>query len=354
MTGTTIDVCGRDPPRPNASPFVIGRSSDERFELIDMTDRRGMVFQIAIDHERNSFEECLAQERPDSGVTHVCELVLMDRGVLIDVGAHIGTVSIPLAKAGNSVFAFEMASENVEKLEAGRQANGLSNLFIEEIALSDHRGAQGYVGEGPWCSIVGSVQRKVSFCDTLDAFVTKWGLFDEAINELLIKIDVEGHELSVVTGAQNTIERLRPLVLYESILGLAAEQSKATAALFREKDYQLFCVFEAVVAPMEDGFQEPFLANILAIPTERVSHILPRIQSGMELRNLTPAERLDHLKLAAFSEEVVDHPIHAIEVLRHWSRFYPELYEIANEIRTGLSNHTFDEIRSAAMANLSA
>jgi len=327
-------------------------SGDEKLQLIDMTDRRGMNFRLAIDYKRNSFEECLARERPDSGVTHVCELVLMDHGLLIDVGAHIGTVSIPLAKAGNTVVAFEMVSENIEKLEVGRQANSLSNLQIEQIALSDSRGILSFVGEGPWSSIVDGVQQRTSVCDTLDGFAAERGLFNDAVGDVLIKIDVEGHELEVIRGALGTIERMRPSILYESILGLAAEKSKATAALLLERNYELYYVFEAVVTPMEAGFQEPFLANILAIPREQLSRMLPRLRSGMELRDLTPAERLEHIALAAFSTEIRDHPIHATEVLRHWSCSDPQMYEIARGIRTYLRGHPSEEISSAAMSNL--
>jgi hypothetical protein len=55
-------------------------------------------------------------------------------------------------------------------------------------------------------------------------------------SRVLIKIDAEGHEVSVLKGATETLRRLRPPVLFESWRGDGMER-RALLRIFREMRY---------------------------------------------------------------------------------------------------------------------
>lgn len=51
--------------------------------------------------------------------------------VLLDVGAYLGTLSLPAAASGASVIAVEAAPTNLEHLRASVRANGLRGTRVE-------------------------------------------------------------------------------------------------------------------------------------------------------------------------------------------------------------------------------
>src|SRR5262245_47046773 len=68
----------------------------------------------------------------------------VSRGMTIfDIGAHIGLMTVPLAKRAGcegNVFAFEPTPTTVEVLKKTVKLNGLSNVSIEPCAISDKKG----------------------------------------------------------------------------------------------------------------------------------------------------------------------------------------------------------------------
>src|SRR5947209_3295951 len=66
-----------------------------------------------------------------------------------------------------------------------------------------------------------------------------------------IKIDVEGHEHSVLQGAQRTIERCRPRVLIEAEERHAPGSVRRIQAFFRRFGYRGYFVFHRQLAPIE-------------------------------------------------------------------------------------------------------
>ena len=137
-------------------------------------------------------------------------------GNFVDVGANIGGWSIRAAKLFRQVFAFE-PDRNVSALLGATMP---SNVLVYPVALSDHSGmAQLAVPlvNGEEVTTRASLQtdanpgfseihREVALA-TLDSY----HLPDIAA----IKIDVEGHEASVLDGASETIARERPVLIVE-------------------------------------------------------------------------------------------------------------------------------------------
>jgi FkbM family methyltransferase len=129
---------------------------------------------------------------------------------VVDVGAHIGSITVPLAHAvgpSGRVYAFEPETKNHKVLCANVALNELQNVTVLRIALGD-RGGTVAMETSPR----GDGLAKVTPGDevplrTLDSF----GLTDVS----LIKIDVEGYGAHVLRGAEKTIHTSQPAIIIE-------------------------------------------------------------------------------------------------------------------------------------------
>ncbi len=134
----------------------------------------------------------------------------------VDVGGNHGVYSGRLAQLTNRVYCFEpnpeLAAELRDKLP--------KRVIIKECALSDHAGVaelripqhldSGYATIESANSLNGD-QARIVHC--------KIERLDDLIREPIgfIKIDVEGHELAVLKGAERILSRDRPDLLIESV-----------------------------------------------------------------------------------------------------------------------------------------
>lgn len=139
---------------------------------------------------------------------------------VIDVGAHIGLVSLPVLSVmapSGVLVAFEPATANRALLERHLSLNGFSGRVHVESALVGAKDCletqffemqkdtgMNTVVPGAMDGRYVSVVRQQT---TLDAYCTYHGLSPE-----VIKIDVEGAELAVLEGGRATIERCQPLI----------------------------------------------------------------------------------------------------------------------------------------------
>jgi FkbM family methyltransferase len=162
--------------------------------------------------------------------------------VVIEVGANIGLHTLALANATPSgrIYAFEPAGRTVGYLQDNVAANGVQNVTVIHSAVSAASGTiEFYVNrEFAAGSLVVEHASAVlrAHLDTrasadgpqpADPLTTPWGdletvpaiTVDEFAQNMerldVIKIDTEGHDMQVLRGAANTLDRLRPTVLME-------------------------------------------------------------------------------------------------------------------------------------------
>lgn len=138
-------------------------------------------------------------------------------GIIVDVGAMIGTHTVFLAKFAQytAIQAFEPCRENFRILELN--VDRFPNVHPHDVALSD--GPQRVVmGFNPTNMGHVAVLETTQFHDPVShgfiAGATDLDCFSFQ-NVSLIKIDVEGHEPQVLAGAAETIARCRPLIVME-------------------------------------------------------------------------------------------------------------------------------------------
>ena len=137
--------------------------------------------------------------------------------IVVEVGANIGCHTVPLAQhvtnAGR-VFAFEPQRIIYQMLCGNLAINTVWNVIAERVALGAASGILyvppvNYAESGNFGSVtMGSEGGEPVQMLTLDAYnFTRCDL---------IKIDVEGMELEVLRGAEQTIRRLRPVLYVEN------------------------------------------------------------------------------------------------------------------------------------------
>ena len=134
--------------------------------------------------------------------------------LFVDVGANMGAYSVSAAAAGARVIAFEPQAEPASRLEASLALNpDAEQLVLHRSALSDKAGQlQMYAVEDGTASGNTSLH---AFPDATPSEVVQVETLDGilATEQQLIralKVDVEGHELSVFKGALATLQRLSP------------------------------------------------------------------------------------------------------------------------------------------------
>lgn len=167
---------------------------------------------------------------------------------VVDVGANIGYMSsIAAVRAGStgSVIAFEphpivfgLLGENID---GWRDRPGVSPVDARQTALSDRTGSADLVQSELFCMNEGiaSFERQDGDSSSRADFTVGLERFEEQIegDVGLLKIDVEGHEPSVLRGATQALEhgRIRDLI-FEDHLEYPSESTKIVEAA----GYRLF------------------------------------------------------------------------------------------------------------------
>jgi FkbM family methyltransferase len=141
------------------------------------------------------------------------ETILKEPHTCLDVGANYGLYTYVLSKLGRRTIAFEPVAACADALEAyfGR------SIEIHRVALSSRTGrASIYVPHenGLANAERTRIDRNGPGTRKVEVDVKRLDDFD-LVNVSFIKIDVEGHELSVLDGAAGTLERNRPVLLVE-------------------------------------------------------------------------------------------------------------------------------------------
>jgi FkbM family methyltransferase len=163
-----------------------------------------------------------------------------------DVGANVGSWALFLAGLKppiEQIICFEPDQTNRKLLELNLERNAISRVRVMPIALSSESGSGTFMSD-PITGSTGSLEQGESFIGKYYgqqsvATTVTLKTVDELIAEGLaapdfLKIDVEGHEWSVLQGARQMLARHRPILMIE-VTAHAAE----IGALLAELNYVL-------------------------------------------------------------------------------------------------------------------
>ena len=162
------------------------------------------------------------------------ELVDQSRNA-IDIGAWYGPWSYWLARRCPQVWAFE---PNPACHRTLAQINS-SNFKLYDMALSDSAGqVELFVPKNFGPDAQATIERNVRLDNSTSLSIRTQRLDELALpNVGFIKIDVEGHELPVLSGAELTIKQSRPVVLIEIEQKFHKEPIDELFQYFLDMDY---------------------------------------------------------------------------------------------------------------------
>lgn len=144
--------------------------------------------------------------------TALIRSILSGSDVFVDVGANIGYYTCLARALGKRAIAVEPLEQNLSFLYRNLEANGWRDVEVLPVALGRKPGTAPLYGGGTGASLVegwsgtSSIWRRLAAISTLDIILgTRF-----ASERLLIKVDVEGFELEVLSGAEATLGRRSP------------------------------------------------------------------------------------------------------------------------------------------------
>lgn len=166
------------------------------------------------------------------------------------MGANVGLYSYRLSKVCRRVEAFEPNPDCLAVLEA----YGAQNVRTHRVALSSEPGTLvlnipvvgGILQPGLGSAIMPSGVDSVS----IEAPKRRLDDFDFT-DVCFIKIDVEGHELEVLAGAERTIRRHHPVLLVEIEERHQQAGMQAVFSVAADYGYSGFFVFEGSLQPLD-------------------------------------------------------------------------------------------------------
>lgn len=200
--------------------------------------------------------------------------------VFVDIGANQGEFTLYAGRRITSgrVLAFEPMPRMFAQLQENIQLNRLTSVVVHNSALSSHAGsmtihaAADAVNEG-----LGTLYPVGT--DFQPAGTVQLEVFDEVfrghkLDRLdIIKLDVEGSELAVLRGAQRSLVRFQPVIMFElnrPAFAAAGYTPEALIDYLRSLGYHRFSLIEKHrrVVPLEDlKAPLPELCNVIAYPS---------------------------------------------------------------------------------------
>ena len=194
--------------------------------------------------------------------------------VLYDVGANVGFFTLiggRVVGPSGHVYAFEPVPENADRIRGNARLNGFAHVSVVEKAVSDQEGeGELILTEHPGGATLAKADVETPpdavTATTVDLIsIDEWRDQHRVRGPDLVKIDVEGAEMNVIRGMVETIQRYRPVLLYEIDGGTEEgfeKRRRDVAQFVRRLGYDLACL-----APSYTG-SNWYVEHVVATPSE--------------------------------------------------------------------------------------
>lgn len=175
-----------------------------------------------LDNDKDSIKTTLKQGYAYEGnIGVILQELTVPGSVVIDIGAHIGVHTVTMSKKTGmkgAVIAFEPNKKLYMELLNTLSINKCSNVISIAKGLSDK----------PQTVLLNNIQIEQNVNENTPGDLIETIVLDSLnINNLsLIKMDVENYEYFVLKGAESTILRNKPVIVFECWIGADYENSK--------------------------------------------------------------------------------------------------------------------------------
>lgn len=194
---------------------------------------------------------------------------------IIEVGANMGSQTVPLARLARRLYAFEPQPEIFQLLCGNLALNHCDNARAFPVGASDSTGMMHvppvhYDREGNFGGVSLNDEQLGTpvFVVTLDTYLAALAP-DRRVG--LMKVDVEGMERAVLAGSAGILTNDRPFLYVEND---RVDASPALIAWMREQGYRLYWHCPLLYNPAnffqnrEDRYPGIAAINILGVPNE--------------------------------------------------------------------------------------
>jgi FkbM family methyltransferase len=151
----------------------------------------------------------MLESRTASGEVALLRELLSGRDLFVDVGANCGLYTLIACHSGVPVVAVEPNDLNFRRLKQNLLHNRYEKAEALNVAIGEEKGKCLLYGGGEgasllknWGGMASTYAREVEV-ETLDGLLNSRPVTDR----VLIKVDVEGHELAVLAGARDLLAR---------------------------------------------------------------------------------------------------------------------------------------------------
>ena len=279
------------------------------FEIVDVTPAHvaAASYKIALPRgPRDAHEDNIVATGAGAHVLDVLLKLTQGSGTVLDIGANLGTIALPLAISGCRVLAFDILESNIKALELGASANNISRrIDTYRIAAWSCRSRLAIYNSGS-LGLISTVPQS-SFADAapLDRIVP-WYRPIKAV-----KIDIEGTELHALQGMRRLLKLWHPHIVFENYPAGLSSFNSSTAKVFsflRSLGYKIFRLRWQVLHPASD-VPEQLVTDFLAStwPEDKLRSTL-----GYEIRPMLDGEIV--AEILAYSEFHDDHRLYLLSI----------------------------------------
>lgn len=217
----------------------------------------------------------------------------INQPVVLDIGANIGLVSVPIAKyiANRSgiVHAFEPLESNCKQLKINKDINKLNNIVIHPYALGDKDG-EAMMGRSFKYNPIGAKTGSMAIIgdrtselkiDSDEIFKARIKRLDDVYKDekidtcSLIKLDVEGYEIAGIKGGINFIKEYRPAIIGEFSsfwIKYNGYSMQEAYALLKPLGYMVYQIRKNKLIELQE--EPPYIENIVFI-TRHFTRLFP-------------------------------------------------------------------------------
>jgi len=173
----------------------------------------GLIF-YPVNNNSAVIKSMLSGRKWEKKILQIFNENITKEDTVLDVGSYIGTHTIELSKLAKKVFSFEPVPLISACVEKTIKAMNITNVIHKNVGCGADNGSDfihtNYNGNSSLGGIRDHLFNQKFACEIVK--------LDDIINEpiKLIKIDVEGSEWEVLSGAIGIIEEYKPIIILET------------------------------------------------------------------------------------------------------------------------------------------